>query len=113
METPEIKKYLTDKLAEGKNLTARWDCGGDEAFVHFFENGVAIDDDEISEELELLIINQLNLPDAGEFVMEGEGRIFFQDNKLIIEYKSVLKELEGEAMNEVQDEYSGRRAILQ
>jgi hypothetical protein len=113
MEQPEIRKFLTDKIKEGKTITVKWDCGGDEAFAYFFENGEAIDDMEISEDLELMIINQLNLPDAGEFVLEGEGRLFLEDDKLLIEYKSILKELEGEEMNEVQDEFSGKKILLQ
>jgi hypothetical protein len=113
MENPEIRKFLADKLKEGKNITVKWDCGGDEAFAYFFDDGAKIDGRDINEDLELMIINELNLPDAGEFVLEGEGRIFLENDKLFIEYKSVLKELDGEEMNEVQDEYSGKRTLLQ
>jgi hypothetical protein len=112
MERTQIREMLIKEIEQNKIITVKWDCGGDEAFAYFSIDEKTIDDPELSEDLEMMIINELDLPDAGEFVLEGKGRIIFENNELYIEYNSVLKELDGEEVNETAEDYSGKKILL-
>ena len=89
MENQEVKNWLLKNLNEGKKITVKWDCGGDEAFVYPSIDGVEIDyQDEIHEEFEFFLIEKLEIPDAGEFSLEGKGVIFIEDGNIVIEHSA-------------------------
>ena len=59
MENQEVKNWLLKNLNEGKKITVKWDCGGDEAFVYPFIDGAEVDyQDEIHEEFEFFLIKE-------------------------------------------------------
>lgn len=88
-----IQTQLVHLLKAGHKLSVRWDCGGDESFVY-----TKIDDSELKanyssdNDLSVLmdeyITELLDLPAAGEFSMQGDGRIFQEGKEIIIDYKS-------------------------
>jgi hypothetical protein len=57
----------------------------------------------------------LQLPDAGEFSLEGGGTIQIEEGKLVLQYESKLLGYEGEdgwvEANEVVKEYTGTKTI--
>lgn len=87
MPQQEIKKWLLGHLNANREVTVRWDCGGDEAFVYPAIDGEDVDSsDKIHQEFEQFLIDALDIPDAGEFEMQGEGTIFLEDGEILIEY---------------------------
>jgi hypothetical protein len=71
----------------------RWDCGGDESFVTAEINGVEQeanyrDAQNFAVLLDRYITETLDLPDVGEFSMQGTGRIFQEGQEVILNYES-------------------------
>ena len=95
-----IKEWLSKHLAQGDQVTVRWDCGGDEAFVYPAINGEELPyEDDMHEEFAFFLIETLDIPDAGEFSMQGEGTIFAENGAIKITYHA-----EGEAMVDFDEE---------
>jgi hypothetical protein len=84
-----IKDWLITSLKEKGNLPFSWESGGDEAFVTFQDNDGT--DEENFEDLEEYIIDKLNIPDAGEFQMNGSGTIYIENNLARAKYSSTIK----------------------
>ncbi len=74
---------------------------------------------ELAQDLDLYITNLINLPDVGEFEMEGEGEIIKENELIFIECKSIMKGYESyddqtwepkgwEEVNEIDPEHSGK-----
>ncbi len=119
----ELKEKIITILNEGKELTLIWNCGGDEAIIDVFIDGKSQPyDGEFISSLCMFITNFMNLPDAGEFAMEGKGKILLENNNIYLECESILKGYEGFTkegdylgwveVNEVEQEYSGKKEIL-
>jgi hypothetical protein len=85
-----LKDWIISHVAEKGSLPFSWESGGDEAFVTFEH---IEDDDDIYEEMYRYIIDKLNIPDAGEFEMNGKGEIYKDGNMLHVRYGSVIKYL--------------------
>jgi len=74
------------------------------------------------EKLYIYIANYLNLPDVGEFHMEGKGKFIEDKGEVYIEYESIMKGYEGfdedfnstgwKEVNERDDEYSGKKELF-
>jgi hypothetical protein len=120
MDNKQLKGQLVKLLLEGKQVTVRWDCGGDESFAYPAVDGKELGfDDEFGEALAEYIIKKLNLPDAGEFYLKGGGRFFIEDNnKIVIEHMSVMagvmdydEEKEEEIYSEEEEE-SGKHTLF-
>ncbi len=121
MNNKQLKEQLVKLLLEGKQVTVRWDCGGDEAFAYPAIDGKELQyEDAFSEELAEYIIQKLNLPDAGEFYLKGGGRIFIEDDSnIVIEHTSVMagvvdydEEKEEEIYSEEEQE-SGKQVLFE
>ena len=84
-----LKDWLIATVKEKESLPFTWTSGGDEAFVTFEDKTDAEEDN--FQELEEYIVDKLDIPDAGEFEMNGSGTIYLQDNLIKAKYSSVMK----------------------
>ena len=84
-----LKDWLIRSLRQSGTMPFHWESGNDEAFVTF-ENKTGTDE-ESYEELEQYIVDKLNIPDAGEFQMNGMGEIYLSDQTAKVKYSSTLK----------------------
>lgn len=85
----EIKDWLTGVLKNKGEVPFSWESGNDEALITF-QNGVDFDDDNF-EELEQYILGKLDIPDAGEFQMNGKGVIYIAQGEVRVKYSSIFK----------------------
>jgi len=90
-----VQQQMADLLQAGHVLTVRWNCGGDESFVTAELDGAEVraDYDKDADFVVLLdsyLTELLALPDAGDFSMEGTGRIFREEADIVMEYESVF-----------------------
>lgn len=90
-----VQRQIADLLQAGHALAVRWDCGGDESFVYTELDGKEIradynNDTDLAFLLDRYLTELLELPDAGDFQLEGTGRIFQEGAEVIIEYQSVF-----------------------
>ncbi len=120
MGNAQIEQQLVKLLREGNEVTVQWDCGGDEAFARPAINGTELDwEDEFGDALEEYIIEQLNLPSAGEFYLKGGGKIFIEeDRQVVIEHRSVgagvidYDEEEEKPIYSEEEEEKGRKVLF-
>jgi hypothetical protein len=136
-----LKQKLLQLLQDGNQITVTWDCGYDEAIVVVFineeniedENNKVIhdeetmyygnkevldDEDRLTEELSIYLANYLNLPDVGEFEMEGRGELIEESDDIYIHCESIMKAYmdygecgekeEWIECNEKEDNWSGK-----
>ena len=118
----EIEEEIRKILIQGGKLVYSWDCGGDEALVTFSGDTKAkeiLDKNELlNDSIEVYLMNLLNLPDAGEFAMEGRGNFFIVDKEIIFTYESIMKGYEGydsetyestgwQEINEIEPQFTG------
>lgn len=90
-----VQQQIADLLQAGHTLTVHWDCGGDESFVTTEVDGAEVqadygNDADFPTLLDRYLTELLDLPDAGDFHMEGNGRIFLEEASVVIEYESVF-----------------------
>lgn len=90
-----VQKQIADLLQAGHTLAVHWDCGGDESFVTTEVDGAEVradydNDADFAMLLDRYLTELLDLPDAGDFHMEGNGRIFREEASVVIEYESVF-----------------------
>lgn len=88
-----VQRQIADLLQAGHILTVRWDCGGDESFVYTELDGQEVqanysNDADFPSLLDRYLTELLELPDAGDFQMDGTGRIFREGTEIIIECQS-------------------------
>jgi hypothetical protein len=86
-----LKGWVTASLMENGSLPFSWESGGDEAFVTF-QNKTDAEEDNF-QDLEEYIIDKLEIPDAGEFQMNGSGTIYMENNFAKAKYSSTMKEM--------------------
>lgn len=122
MNNLEDKIYTL--LESGKKITLRWDCGGDEALIYSFIDGKEVDfKDPLFLELDMLILNTIDLPSAGEFSMDGTGEIILETGKIYLVCESIFRGYEdytqeGESLgwketNEVDETCSGKIELFE
>jgi hypothetical protein len=90
-----VQQQIADLLQAGHTLAVHWDCGGDESFVTTEVDGAEVradygNDADLPTLLDRYLTELLDLPDAGDFHMEGDGRIFQEEASVVIEYESVF-----------------------
>lgn len=85
-----LKDFIVSSLKEKGKLTFSWESGHDEAFVTFDDKDDSKEDDFF--DLEEYIVYKLDIPDAGEFQMNGNGTLYIQDNFVRAKYSSTMKE---------------------
>ena len=88
-----VENQIAQLLRQGQVLTVRWDCGGDESFVTTEVDGLEQEADYGDKQnfavlLDRYITETLNLPDVGEFSMQGTGRIFQEGQEVVLDYES-------------------------
>lgn len=119
--TPQLKEKVLSALEAGKRIKLKWNCGGDEAIVTVILNGEELQyDHPFVQELDMYIVNYLNLPDSGDFEMEGGGEIIREDGTLFIVYESTLlgvSDYESEeggwkVLNEKDEAFSGKKKLF-
>ncbi len=84
-----IKNWMLNSVREKGNLAFSWESGSDEAFVTFKDSNEAEQDNY--EDLEQYIIDKLDIPDAGEFKMNGNGTIYIDGDLVKAKYASTMK----------------------
>ena len=73
--------------------------------------------------MNLMVMNILDLPDAGEFSMKGKGVVIKEENNIYLECESFMKGyvdydfeekkvLGWKEVNEKQEQYSGRSLVF-
>ena len=119
----KLQNEIKGLIADGKKITLKWNCGGDEAIVTTSIDGKEIDYREnILADLDLYIVNFLNLPDAGEFAMEGKGEILLEGENIYLDcqtawlgyedYNEDYSSSEWKTVYEIDEEYSGKRQLF-
>ncbi|MGI4869924.1 MAG: hypothetical protein ACRYFX_01965 [Janthinobacterium lividum] len=88
-----LKQGIVALLQAGHALTVRWDCGGDQSIVTTEVDGQEADTDyndphNLPVLLDRYLTDLLQLPDVGDFAMQGSGRIFLDATSVVIEYQS-------------------------
>lgn len=86
----EIKIWLIPYLKENETLPFSWESGGDDGFVTIESVNETYEDAYIN--LEEYLINQLEIPTAGEFEMNGKGTLYIENNFVKVKYSSTMKE---------------------
>ena len=84
-----LKDWIIKLLTERNGLPFSWESGSDEAFVTF--EGLDDSSEDIVEDLQQFIIDKLEIPDAGEFEMNGKGTIYLENNLVRVKYSSIMK----------------------
>jgi len=87
----KLKDWIIVSVRTRGSLAFSWESGNDEAFVTFKDYDEA--SKENFQELEDYVIDKLNIPDAGEFQMNGQGTIYIADGLVKTSYSSIMKEL--------------------
>lgn len=92
-----VQQQIAALLQAGHTLTVRWDCGGDESWVYTSLDGQELeteygDENNLAYLLDRYLTELLDLPDAGDFHMEGTARIFQEGQEVVIDYQSVFTE---------------------
>lgn len=87
----EIKDWLVTTIKETGNLPFSWESGNDEAFITFKDRQET--QEEEFDTLEQYILLKLDIPDAGEFNMTGEGLIYIDNDKVKAKFSSLMKEV--------------------
>ena len=117
----KLKETIFSMIEAGKKLSVKWNCGGDEAIITVFENNERLKfDHPFAMELDLYLINYLNLPDVGEFDLEGGGEIIKENEEIYIVYESILKGMEDyesenggwKEINERDETFSGKKRLF-
>jgi len=85
----KLKDWIILSIRERGSLTFTWESGNDEAFVTFKDNNEAEEDN--FQDLEEYIVVKLDIPDAGEFRMDGSGTLYLADNLVKAKYSSIIK----------------------
>jgi hypothetical protein len=84
-----LKDWIVLSLKERGSLSFTWESGNDEAFITFKDSNEA--ERENFEQLEEYIIDKLDIPDAGEFRMDGSGLLYIANNLIKAKYSSIMK----------------------
>jgi SepF-like predicted cell division protein (DUF552 family) len=87
----KLRDWIVAQIKTKEKLMYSWESGNDEVFVTF-EDASEQEEDNFFE-LEQYIIDKLDIPDAGEFEMNGKGNIYIENNFVKTKYSSVLKML--------------------
>jgi hypothetical protein len=86
-----LKDWIIISVQEKGGLEFSWESGNDEVFITFKDTNEEEKDNYY--DLEDYVIDQLDIPDAGEFQMNGSGTIYIADNLVRAKYSSVMKGL--------------------
>ena len=122
-EMNELREAIIKLIKAEKIIKLKWDCGGDEALVSITIDGKEIDyNSQVFQAFDIHVINLLNLPDVGEFEMDGEGVIIEENGQIYVEYESTMKgyasyndkyEYTGwKKVNEKDEAYSGKKELF-
>ncbi|ROT47724.1 hypothetical protein [Candidatus Cardinium hertigii] len=84
-----LESWIIATVKEKGCLSFTWESGSDEAFVTF-KDSTDVDRNNF-EDLETYIIDTLDIPDAGEFQMNGSGDIYIDNNLVRAKYSSTTK----------------------
>jgi len=85
----KLKDWIIRSIRDKGSLEFTWESGNDEAFVTFKDSNEA--EEDTFQELEEYIIDKLDIPDAGEFRMDGRGVLYLADDAVKAKYSSVMK----------------------
>lgn len=123
-----LKNKIKEILDSGKEIKLEWECGGDEALLYIIVNDKPISNDyppsdlEVFGELEIYLMNFLNLPDAGEFSLQGGGKIIEENSNIYLIYESMMSYYEDADEEsdinsmpdepEIDEEFSGKKELF-
>jgi hypothetical protein len=88
-----VQQQLAALLTTNHLLTVRWDCGGDQSFVTTEIDGQEAaadyhDPTNLPVLLDQYLTDLLELPEVGDFEMQGRGRIFLDGATVLLDYQS-------------------------
>jgi len=88
-----VQQQLAALLIANHLITVRWDCGSDQSFVTTEIDGQEVatdyhDPTNLPVLLDQYLTDLLELPDVGDFEMQGRGRIFLDEATVFIDYQS-------------------------
>ena len=89
MEKAKLVDLLKKIMLEEKQLSVKWDTGGDQTIVNFEIDGKPnpYNNDMLYDDLRAFLIEKFELPNAGEYYNNGDGIIDLdEDGEVIIEY---------------------------
>lgn len=90
----KVKDRMVDFIKSNDNhLKFSWDSGNDEAFLNFEGYNNSFDNEEFWE-LEEYLILKLEIPDAGEFEMHGEGFLTIENDIVAADFWSTMRFME-------------------
>jgi hypothetical protein len=91
-ENDQLQNWLIE-LLQTNEVSIKWNCGFDDAIIHVYTNTTPISDNLMLEKFEDFLIAILELPDAGEFKMTGEGSVYKKGDEIFISFQSESKDL--------------------
>jgi len=101
----KLEKQVRQWLKEEKKITVECDCGGDEALLYPFIDGVELPYDTLlGEAFYELLLSKLDLPSAGEYFVKGGGYIVAENDEIVIYHDS---ESSGFDYSSYYDSYDG------
>ena len=113
----KLKDWIILSIRQRGSLAFTWESGNDEAFVTFKDNDNNEAEQENFEHLEEYIVDKLEIPDAGEFRMDGSGTLYLADNQVKAKYSSVIKGItdydeESDAVTYSEEEHDSGDKVL-
>lgn len=86
-----LKNWIVDTIQRNNGLEFTWESGNDESFLEFMT--YKEEEQDKYADLEMYLTYKLDIPDAGEFEMTGQGKLYIQNNIVFADYSSELREL--------------------
>lgn len=105
----KLLKLLTEYENTGKTLIVKWNAGGDETIVNYFCNEVPLGyhSFDFLEELRIYLVEEFNLPNAGEYYNDGRGKFsIVNEDEILFEFDeyAYFENYEGEIESEMFEE---------
>lgn len=83
----QVKSKWSARIESGEKIELKWDAGGDETLVWVSANGVEIEWSQCDDLVDL-VIEVLDLPNTGEYFVNGGGELQATEGKLLIKHES-------------------------
>lgn len=99
----ESREWLLQYLLNNEALTFTMECGGDEALLYFDEPM----EWNIEEPIYTIVVEGLDIPDAGEFSLTGGGALWLEGKVVKGKYNGLMRE-SVDYNEETEEEIFGR-----
>ncbi len=87
----DLTEHLIALKEKGTVLSVKWDAGGDETLLHFFEGEEKVPDsrDGMYGQLRDFLIEKFDLPNGGEYFNEGGGIFALENQKIAFTFSEL------------------------